>query len=159
MLDLYLHLTNPLFLKGESLIVCKWVNSLRICMCVCIHIKGSVFWFHWEGWARLGKFPSIYVDICIYMCKWAISQFHITKMGWLLYINCRCPKGPTRPCSPKLQVSQRKERRNSLTFRRQSMKFSIQKRVQMRWWWPLHVLNPKPWISFLYTTTRIKWFL
>lgn len=48
------------------------------------------------------------------------------------FVPKRCPKELTRPRSPKLSVSYRRERRSSLTFRRQSMTFSIQKRLQMR---------------------------
>eukprot|EP00250_Pteridium_aquilinum_P005854 c15881_g1_i1 orf=183-2441(+) len=48
------------------------------------------------------------------------------------FIPRRCSKELTRPRSPKLSVTHRRERRSSLTFRRQSMTFSIQKRLQMR---------------------------
>lgn len=44
----------------------------------------------------------------------------------------RSSKELTRPRSPRLNVSHRRERRSSLTFRRQSMTFAIQKRLQMR---------------------------
>ncbi|MCO5608455.1 hypothetical protein L7F22_062665 [Adiantum nelumboides] len=48
------------------------------------------------------------------------------------FIPKRCPKELTRPRSPKLSVTHRRERRSSLTFRRKSSTFSIQKRLQMR---------------------------
>ncbi|KAI5074743.1 hypothetical protein GOP47_0010704 [Adiantum capillus-veneris] len=48
------------------------------------------------------------------------------------FIPKRCSKELTRPRSPKLSVTHRRERRSSLTFRRQSSTFSIQKRLQMR---------------------------